>query len=130
VDRGRKRTADASLFSLWLSQTFNNLQVSDGCVSPSKYVQVRLSVGCIVGCASYQGDRIESERENSSQKIDHRATSKLFNRASLDLQRHTNLRRLPKVGRNSHKRSPLLLVDAGTNLTHEAKQAVIAAAGD
>ena len=35
---------------MWLSYTFNNLQVTDGCVSPSKYVQVILIMGCIVGC--------------------------------------------------------------------------------
>jgi hypothetical protein len=43
------READASFFSLWLSSTFNNLQVSDGCVSPSKHVHDELIVGCNVG---------------------------------------------------------------------------------
>jgi hypothetical protein len=42
--------AERSLFSLELSRTFNNLQVADGCVSPSKYVQVYAIVGCIMGC--------------------------------------------------------------------------------
>jgi hypothetical protein len=41
---------ERSLFRVWLSYTFNNLQVTDGCVSPSKYVQVILIMGCIVGC--------------------------------------------------------------------------------
>jgi hypothetical protein len=41
---------ERSLFRVWLSYTFNNLQVTDGCVSPSKHVQIRLIVGCIVGC--------------------------------------------------------------------------------
>ena len=35
---------------MWLSYTFNNLQVTDGCVSPSKHVQVILIMGWIVGC--------------------------------------------------------------------------------
>jgi len=47
---GSGQTADASLFRVWLSYTFNNLQVTDGCVSPSKYVQVMIIMGCIVGC--------------------------------------------------------------------------------
>ena len=46
----RKGTADASLFRVSLSFTFNYLQVADGCVSPSKHVQVRPIVGCVVGC--------------------------------------------------------------------------------
>ena len=41
---------ERSLFRVWLSYTFNNLRVMDGCVSPSKYVQVILTMGCIVGC--------------------------------------------------------------------------------
>src|ERR1700732_10584 len=31
------------------SDTFNNLQVADGCISPSKHVQARPIVGCVVG---------------------------------------------------------------------------------
>jgi hypothetical protein len=41
---------ERSLFRVWLSYTFNNLQVTDGCVSSSKYVQVILIMGRIVGC--------------------------------------------------------------------------------
>jgi hypothetical protein len=43
---------ERSLFSLWLSCTINNLQVADGCVSPSNCVQGGPIVGCIVGCES------------------------------------------------------------------------------
>src|SRR5208282_2481751 len=42
---------ERSLFSLSLSCTINNLQVADGCVSPSNYVQVRSIVGRIMGRA-------------------------------------------------------------------------------
>ena len=41
---------DARLFSLGLSCTFNNLQVTNGCLSPSKYMQVPPIMGCIMGC--------------------------------------------------------------------------------
>ena len=41
---------DACFFSLWLSHSFNNLQVTDGCVSPSNNVQGRLPMGCVMGC--------------------------------------------------------------------------------
>ena len=43
---------------MWLSYTFNNLQVTDGCVSPSKYVQVILIMGCTVGCADPCSDAL------------------------------------------------------------------------
>jgi hypothetical protein len=42
--------AEPSLFRVWLPYTFNYLQVTDGCASPSKHVQVILIMGCIVGC--------------------------------------------------------------------------------
>lgn len=44
--------AERSLFRVGLSNAFNNLQVTDGCVSHSKYVQVILIVGRAVGCRS------------------------------------------------------------------------------
>jgi len=42
----RTLVVERSLFSLWLSCTFNHLQVADGCVSPSNYAQVKPTVGC------------------------------------------------------------------------------------
>jgi hypothetical protein len=41
---------ERSLFSLWLSCTINDLQVADGCVSPSKQVHGCSTAGWIVGC--------------------------------------------------------------------------------
>jgi hypothetical protein len=41
-------------FRVWLPYTFNNLQVADACVSPTKYVQVILTMFCIVGCERWQ----------------------------------------------------------------------------
>ena len=49
---------ERSLFRVWLSYTFNNLQVTDGCVSPSKHVQVILIMGCIVGCGDPCSDAL------------------------------------------------------------------------
>ena len=43
---------------MWLSHTFNNLQVTDGCVSPSKHVQVIRIMGCIVGCGNSCSDAL------------------------------------------------------------------------
>jgi hypothetical protein len=39
-----------ALLSIARSHTINNLQVTDGCVSPRKYVHVGSTVGCIEGC--------------------------------------------------------------------------------
>ncbi len=55
--------AERSLFRVWLSYTFNNLQVTDGCVSPSKYVQVILIMGCILGCGDPRLSLNERNRE-------------------------------------------------------------------
>jgi hypothetical protein len=51
-----------------LSCTFNNLQVADGCVSPSNYVQVGLIVGCIVGCESERRETAHHQRESKSRR--------------------------------------------------------------
>lgn len=61
----RGETAERSLFSLQLSCTLNNLQVSDGCVSPSKDVQDRPIVGSVVGCQALDHLRTRSGKLES-----------------------------------------------------------------
>ena len=53
TEHARGGMVERRLFSLWLSCTFNNLQVADGCVGLSNYVQVRRIVGCVVGCGQH-----------------------------------------------------------------------------
>jgi hypothetical protein len=64
-------SVERSLFSLRLSRTINNLQVADACASPSNYVQVRATVGCIVGCGI-------SGIKGRAPKYPPRATAKLI----------------------------------------------------